>query len=87
MRLTGRRHTHRLVILDIERRRPPGNHLSISRDDVVRANLIPQAGHPLIDGHATGFDQAVSLSSRTYAVVCKKLIDAKLIGHSVGMPF
>jgi hypothetical protein len=87
MRLTGRRHTHRLVILDIERGRPPGNHLSISRDDVVGTNLIPQASHPLIDGHATGFDQAISLSSRTHAVVCKKLIDAKLIGHSVGMPF
>ena len=87
MRLTGRRHPHRLVILDIERGRSPGNHLSISRNDVVRADLISQTSHPLIDGHATGLDQAVSLSPRTDAMVCKKLIDAKLVGHRVGMPF
>jgi hypothetical protein len=87
MRLTGRRHTYRLVILDIEQGRPPGNHLSISRDDVVRTDLISQAGHPLIDGHATGFDQAVGLSPRTDTMVCEKLIDAKLVDHSLGMPF
>jgi hypothetical protein len=55
------------------------------RDDVLRTDLISQAGHPLIDGHATGFDQAIGLSSRTDAVVCKKLIDAKRIGHGVAM--
>jgi hypothetical protein len=87
MRLTGRRHTYWLVRLDIKRVRLPGNHLPISREDVVRTDLISQAGHLLIDGHATGYDQAISLSPRTNAVVCEKLIDAKLIGHSVGMPF
>jgi hypothetical protein len=85
MRLTGRRHTHRLVILDVERDRPPGNHLSISCNDIVRTHLISQAGDPLIDGHATRLDQSIGLSSRTDAVVGKKLIDAKRVGHSVGM--
>jgi hypothetical protein len=75
------------VILDIERGRPPWNHLSISRNDIVGTDLVPQAGHPLIDGHPTGFNKAVGLSSRTNAVVCKKLIDAKLVGHRVGLPF
>ena len=44
VRLAGRCHTHRLVVLDIERDRSPGNHLSISRNDVARADLISQAG-------------------------------------------
>src|SRR5574342_665220 len=57
MCLTSRRHAHRLVILDIERGRSPGNHLSVSCDHVARTDLISQAGHPLIDGHATGFDE------------------------------
>ncbi len=87
MRLAGRGYTHRLVILDIERGHPPGNHLPISRDDIAGIDLIPQAGHPLVDGHATGFDQAIGLPPRTYPVVCEKFIDAKLVGHSVGMPF
>ena len=86
MRLTGRRHAHWFVILDVERGSPPGNHLAVSRDDVLRTDLISQRRYPLIDGHATGFDQTISLSPRTDAVVCKKLIDAKLVGHSVGMP-
>jgi hypothetical protein len=59
--------------------------LSISLDDVARTDLIPQTRHSLIDGHTTGFDQAISLSPRTDAMVCKKLIDAKRIGHSVAM--
>ena len=83
MRLTGRRHTHWLVILDIERGCSPGNHLSVSRDDVVRTDLISQAGRPLIDGHATGFDQTIGLPSGTDAVLCEKFIDAKSIGHRV----
>lgn len=87
MRFTSRRHTHRFVILDIEWGRSPGNHLPISCDDVVRTDLIPQASYSLVDGDATGLDQTISLSPRTDAVVCKKLIDAKRIGHSVGMPF
>ena len=87
MRLAGRRHAHRLVILDIELGRPPGNHLSISRDDVIRTDLISQAGDPLIDGHATGFDQAIGLSSRADAVLREEFIDTKLVGHSGGMPF
>ena len=87
MRLTGRRHAYRLVILDIERGRSPGNHLSVSRDHVVGTDLITQGGHPLIDGHATGFDQAIRLSPRAYAVVRKELIDAKLVSHGVNMPF
>ena len=87
MRLTGRRHTHRLVIFDIEWVCPPGNHLSILCDDVVRTDLITQASHSLIDGHATRLNQTISLSPRTDTVVCKELIDAKLVGHSVGMPF
>jgi len=87
MRLTGRRHTHRFVILDIERGCPPGNHLSISCDDVVRTDLIPQAGHSPIDRDATGLDQTISLSPRTDAMVCKKLIDAKRFGHNGVMPF
>src|SRR5512140_710020 len=87
MRLAGRRHTHRLVVLDIEWGRSPGNHLAISRNDVVRTNLIPQAGHTLIDSHATGFDQAISLSPRTDAVMCEKFIDTKLVGHRMASRF
>ena len=87
MRLAGRRHAHRLVILDIELGHPPGNHLSISRDNVISTDLISQAGNPLIDGHATGFDQAIGLSSRTDAMLCEEFIDAKRIGHSVNMLF
>src|SRR5687768_16815665 len=87
MRLTGRRHTHRLVILDIERGDPPGNHPTISRDDVARTDLVPQASHSLINSHTTGLDQAIGLPSRTNAMVCEKFIDAKRVAHSVGMPF
>ena len=87
VRLTSRRHTHRLEVLDIERGRSPGNHLSISRDDVVRTDLIPQAGDSLIDGHATGFDQAIGLTSRADAVLGEEFIDAKLVGHRWVQPF
>ena len=87
MRLTGRRHTHRLVILDIEWGCSPGNHLSIPRDDVVGTDLVSQAGRPLIDGHATGFDQTIGFSPGTDAVLCEKFIDAKSIGHRVASYF
>lgn len=87
MGLTGRRHTHWLVILDVERGRSPGNHLSVSCDHVAGTDLIPQAGHPLIDSHATGFDETVGLSPRTDAMLSEKLIDTKLVGHGLGMPF
>jgi len=52
-----------------------------------RADLIPQIGHPLIDSHATGFDETVGLSPRTDAVIGEKLIDTKLVGHGLGIPF
>jgi len=61
--------------------------LSISHDNIVRADLIPQTGHPLIDSHATGFDETVGLSPRTDAVMGEKLIDTKLVGHGLGIPF
>ena len=87
MRLAGRRHTCRLVILDIERSRSPRNYLAISRNDIMRADLISQAGHPLIDGHTAGLDQAIGLSSRTDTVLCEEFIDTKLVGHKMASYF
>jgi hypothetical protein len=49
--------------------------------------LIPQTRHSLIDGHATGLNQAIGLSPRTDAVMCEKFIDAKLVGHRVASRF
>jgi hypothetical protein len=81
MGFTGRRHTYRLVVFDIELDRSPGNHLSISRNDVARTDLISQAGDSLIDSHAAGLDQAIGFAPGTDPVLSEKFIDSKLIGH------
>ena len=81
MGFTGRRDTDRLVILDIDRRLTPGNHLSVPGDDVARAHVIAQLGNLTVDRDGPRLDQAIRLASGADPLFREEFVDADRLIH------
>jgi hypothetical protein len=71
------------VILDVDRREAPWNHLSILRDHITRTNLIADPGKSSVDGHPTGVDEPIGFSPRTDPVLGEELVNADGVSHEV----
>lgn len=85
MRFARRRDSDRFVILDIDRRGTPGNHLPVTGDDVPLAHLIPDFGDLLIDGHTPGLDEPISFAPRADTVLREEFVDADGVSHKRGI--
>src|SRR5262245_6444596 len=77
-----RRHANRLVILDVDRRLPPSNDLSISGNHIARAHLIAELRHHIVDRDSSGLNETIGLTPRADAVPGKKFVDADDVCHN-----
>lgn len=77
--LTRGRNAHRLVILDVDPRLPPGNRLPVFGDHVLMADLVSMLRNDVVDGDASGFDQPIGFPPRADPVLGKEFVDANRI--------
>jgi hypothetical protein len=80
--LARRRHANRFVILDVNRRLPPGNDLSISGNHIARAHPITELRHDIVDRDSPGLNETIGLTPRADAVPGKKFVDADGVCHN-----
>jgi hypothetical protein len=77
-----RRHADRLVILDVNRRLPPGNDLPIAGNHVARPDLIAELRDDCVDRDTSGLNKTIGLAPRADAVLSKEFIDSDRICHT-----
>jgi hypothetical protein len=76
MRFGGRRHTDRLVILDVEELIAALKHRPVACDQILGRDLIAELRHPAVDRHPALSYQPIGFPSRTQALLGKKFVDA-----------